>query len=402
MTTKTMLGLIVMAIGLMTTPAFAQTDTPYKQFNEGIPINQIQCSDSKILLESARNSPACVNEISVEKFLDRGFTRVVLKDIVDSDVKTKILYLNSSSYDDPKNDYPPDSGHVNPKTTLNMSENVIIINDEILDYSRSSIDVSQDETTSQNLILNPTNIDDLIPQDFKLEYAFRTFTDDPDDVVYKLTELHDDKITKKNILPNGVRYDTQKGSIKIYDDYTYDFPIKYTLFGKDRINPEKAEETTLNLLDDLGITLDGTELFQYEPAQTASYTFWISQQKDGFMIQTNQIKTTFDAGYTFFHIGNWNINISEFDMYDFSKSKENAIKYLSSTDKLTGQDCDVKYKKELKDRYDSVLILDGYPVYQIYSGTCQVEIWDGHYLSYHTIVDALSGEPLFAKNMVLF
>ena len=38
--------------------------------------------------------------------------------------------------------------------------------------------------------------------------------------------------------------------------------------------------------------------------------------------------------------------------------------------------------------------------HQIYSGTCQVEISDGHYRSY-TIIDGLSGEPLFAKNMVL-
>ena len=95
---------------------------------------------------------------------------------------------------------------------------------------------------------------------------------------------HDDKITKKNILPNGIRYDTQRGSIQIYDNYAYDFPIKYTFFGKDRIHPDKAKETTLNLLNELGVVLDGTEMFQYEPAQTASYTYWIAQQKDGLMI----------------------------------------------------------------------------------------------------------------------
>ncbi len=127
-----------------------------------------------------------------------------------------------------------------------------------------------------------------------------------------------------------------------------------------------------------------------------------STTKRYFIIKTNQIKTTFDAGYTFFHIGNWNTDISDLDLYDFNKSRENAIKYISSIDELTGKDCDVKYKKGLEDRYDSVLILNGYPVYQIYSGTCQVAIWDGHHHSYYTIIDGLSGESLFAKSMVLF
>ena len=255
---------------------------------------------------------------------------------------------------------------------------------------------------SQNPIINPTNIDGLIPQDFKLEYAFKISPDNVDNFAQKITAIHDDKITKKNILPNGIRYDTQRGSILIYDNYFgYKFPITYTFFGKDRIHPDLAEETTMNLLDELGIVLDGTELFKHRPAQTSSFTYWIAQQKDGFMITSNQIKTTFDAGYTFFHIGNWNADISEFEMYDFNKSRENAIKYLLSIDELTGKDCNVKYKKELEDRYDSVLILDGYPTYQIYSGTCQTAISDGHYRSYHTIIDGLSGEPLFAKGMVL-
>ena len=340
------------------------TLSPYKQYQQGIPINQIQCHDSKILLETVKNTPVCVNEGSIEKLLDRGFVKVSVKvDVV--------------NFESPSEKYSYSAGHtdlISPLTTNHL----------------------------QKPILNPIDIEDLIPKGFKLEYAFKTSTDHSNDFIQKITTLYDDKIIKKIILPNGIRYDTQRGSIQIFDSYAYDFPIKYTFFGKDRIHPDKAEETTLNLLNELGIVLDGTEMFQYEPAQTASYTYWIAQQKDGFIIKTNQIKTTFDAGNTFFHIGNWNVDISEFEMYDFGKSKENAIEYLSSIDKIAGKDCNVKYKKGLEDRYDSVLILNGYPVYQIYSGTCQVEIWDGHYISYHTIIDALSGEPLFAKNMVLF
>ena len=79
MTTKTMLGLIILAVGLSTIPAFAEIDTPYQQFSNGTPINQIQCTDSKILMESPRNTPACVNESSVEKLENKGF---ILVDVV--------------------------------------------------------------------------------------------------------------------------------------------------------------------------------------------------------------------------------------------------------------------------------------------------------------------------------
>ena len=77
MTGKTMLGLVVLAIGLSTIPAFAESETtilsPYQQFKNGTPINEIQCKDSKILMESPRNTPACVNENSVEKLEDKGY-----------------------------------------------------------------------------------------------------------------------------------------------------------------------------------------------------------------------------------------------------------------------------------------------------------------------------------------
>ena len=145
--------------------------SPYKQYQQGIPVNQIQCNDSKILVESARNTPACVNEDSVEKLLDRGFVKVTLIDTSDSTTKTKILSLTSDSYAD---------------------ENVV--------HSSYGVDSTVSALTINHIpkpILNPTNIDDLIPQDFKLEYAFKTFTDNPDVIVQKIATLHDDKITKK-------------------------------------------------------------------------------------------------------------------------------------------------------------------------------------------------------------
>ena len=86
MTTKTTLGLVVLAIGLSIIPAFAESETilsPYQQFKNGTPINQIQCSDSKILMESTRNTPACVNESSIEKLEGKGFILVDVVSVVE-------------------------------------------------------------------------------------------------------------------------------------------------------------------------------------------------------------------------------------------------------------------------------------------------------------------------------
>ena len=92
MTTKTMLGLIILAIGLSIIPAFAEIDTPYQQFKNGTPINQIQCRDSMILMESPRNTPACVNESSIEKLENKGF---ILVDVV------SVVELKSNSITSP-------------------------------------------------------------------------------------------------------------------------------------------------------------------------------------------------------------------------------------------------------------------------------------------------------------
>ncbi|RNJ75202.1 MAG: hypothetical protein EB830_06535, partial [Nitrosopumilus sp. H13] len=50
--------------------------SPYAQFESGIPLEEIQCTDEKVLLESPRGTPACVRESSVEKLVQRGFVLV--------------------------------------------------------------------------------------------------------------------------------------------------------------------------------------------------------------------------------------------------------------------------------------------------------------------------------------
>ena len=72
---KTLLGLFL-AIGLSAMPAFAETDTPYKQFQSGIALEEIQCRDSKTLMETTRGTPACVSADSVQELRQKGWTAV--------------------------------------------------------------------------------------------------------------------------------------------------------------------------------------------------------------------------------------------------------------------------------------------------------------------------------------
>ena len=83
MTRTTMLALFsVLAIGLLI-PAYADNISPLKQYNMGIPIDEIQCNDDKVLMQSTSGKPACLNESTAAKLADRGFTIVTLKEKID-------------------------------------------------------------------------------------------------------------------------------------------------------------------------------------------------------------------------------------------------------------------------------------------------------------------------------
>ena len=73
-----MLGLfVVMGIGLLTMPAFADvSSSPLKQMKMGVPINEIQCTTNKILMQSPSGKPACLSENTSAKLADRGYTIV--------------------------------------------------------------------------------------------------------------------------------------------------------------------------------------------------------------------------------------------------------------------------------------------------------------------------------------
>ena len=360
MTTKTMLGLVVLAIGLSTIPAFAEIDTPYQQFGNGTPINEIQCRDGKILMESPRNTPACVNESSVEILENKGF---ILVDVV------SVVKLETT---------PADS--------------IIPTNDNPI--------ISKEKPIIQQL-LNPVITKDIIPQDVTFDYILQMPPDDPDIFAQKMVGLFNDTITKTNHNDMNYMYITERGWIEIMKHPNFfgyeatDF--KYTFFGSGRINPSHAEPIKTMLLEELGIVLDGTE---YHREGSSDYTFKIIQTKDDLLVKSNTFITIFEPGYTFIKFSNWNDNLSDMNLYDLDKSIQNGREYALTFETLTKDECDISVRDNMDGA--TLYILHGRPVYDVYAGTCQVEYMDGHTKWFSVFVDGLTGDPLFIKNRQTF
>ena len=66
------LAILAVSVGI----AHAEILSPYQQFKEGTPADQVMCADGKILMGSPSGSPACVFARSVETLIDRGFEQI--------------------------------------------------------------------------------------------------------------------------------------------------------------------------------------------------------------------------------------------------------------------------------------------------------------------------------------
>lgn len=74
----TILGLAVVAMAAAgIAPILAEIPTPLEQYSAGVPIHDIRCRDSMILMESPRGTPACVGEDSAQKMQQRGWATVL-------------------------------------------------------------------------------------------------------------------------------------------------------------------------------------------------------------------------------------------------------------------------------------------------------------------------------------
>ncbi len=72
--------LLILAASLCTivlSTADADIQSPSQQSRQGIPIDEIQCNDNKVLLESPKGKPICVTKNTSGKLLDRGYNIII-------------------------------------------------------------------------------------------------------------------------------------------------------------------------------------------------------------------------------------------------------------------------------------------------------------------------------------
>ena len=75
----TTLGLALLAAGFSTAPALGELESfqsPYGQYARGTPIWEIQCADSKVLMQSPGGAPVCAYHSSADRLAQSGFTMV--------------------------------------------------------------------------------------------------------------------------------------------------------------------------------------------------------------------------------------------------------------------------------------------------------------------------------------
>ena len=112
-------------------PEFAVTgadaSSPLQQVNQGVPLGQIQCNDSKILLLSPTAKPACVNEHSVEKLKDRGFRLTVTVEPAASHEGEQLPPLRRGTSDTLTEPQDSTSQATEPQTRLTQSEEFEVI-----------------------------------------------------------------------------------------------------------------------------------------------------------------------------------------------------------------------------------------------------------------------------------
>ena len=91
---------LVLAVAVAGGAAYVFTEaeilSPYKQFQSGVPVEDIKCSDGKALMLSPDGTPACVNHSTVQKLADRGWESVSIQQHSD---KSDIDGLDSDTWD---------------------------------------------------------------------------------------------------------------------------------------------------------------------------------------------------------------------------------------------------------------------------------------------------------------
>jgi len=198
------------------------------------------------------------------------------------------------------------------------------------------------------------------------------------------------------------RYETEKGWIEIENNPTENDGFHY-IFSPNPIPASQQATLMPELLEELGITLDGTEFYNQDWPGSDPTNPWYIQKFDGVYVYSNQIEIINDGIHSSISFNNWNNNLSEFDLIPYTDVEQKARDYIFTIDELTGPNCDIHFiEPELYMDWEtstSLVILDGKPMWKIIAGECQNT--EGFPMiaheQYSVYVDALSGEILDYK-----
>lgn len=216
------------------------------------------------------------------------------------------------------------SDYAEPDTLVNLKNAI----------QHSLIDTSED-------ILKPTSDESLL-----VPVPFVGFSED--EIVETLIQLTDDSNPEKTFdSRKRSGYTTDKGSLKISKEATYDYSryVTYGLYGKENALPkENAEKFVDSLMKDIGYDRDGSEHVDFTDFGSKKEMV-IQQKKDGWIIANEIHRFSFRDDSTSIDLGRWYTNLDEFEIkYSQDDAKQIAYDFIltiSTDSKLQGMDIQI-------------------------------------------------------------
>ncbi len=173
------------------------------------------CSDSKILLESARNTPACVNENSVEKLLDRGFSLIISEELKE---------ISNMNVTQPLQRGPVELPLLNRNYTEPYEETTQTLQ-ELQTAKQISKQTARQSTTYE--FITTDWIPDYIPQGYKLGYSLHDWHNYDSEIKHGLimqfvpdSFTYTDATTESNVMDaTGILYSVYPKTDSISDSF---------------------------------------------------------------------------------------------------------------------------------------------------------------------------------------
>ncbi|RNJ79819.1 MAG: hypothetical protein EB829_01370 [Nitrosopumilus sp. H8] len=392
--------LLAVAVSLFVASPEVYALSPHVQLESGIPLEEIQCTDEKILLESPRGTPACVWEPSVEKLVQRGF--VLVPQVMDK-----------ADADKPVDAMPKDADKPAVTDDSDISSNSTVSEESKQTLNIGEINIPEEDRVTEVIIFKTNadhilNFTDAIPQDDTYDYDLKMSPTDTYEFAQLITSVANDKIIEtRTVDGNYDKFITERiGGINIYKNSGSE-RTTYTL--KDKIHPSEAEEFVYKMLAELGVEPDETEILDLtdEPPDEdfpdrVNYGFW--QKLNGEGVYLHSITFDFTPFFTYIVIGSWISDIEKYDLIPRDLAKISARSYAVLSEELQGPDCKIKYYDRSIVQGIEFRIIDGRPMYVTYSGSCtvphQIDVGHDLYNHYWAYIDAVTGKPLFVQERV--